>query len=534
MKSRACALKEWCGVIDAMGEGRQIIMMRKYPPAHDEFFLYPTYGFSKRRNYLDSYFQEQHHDLVTRSVKSKEKGRTEIRYYALIDEVVQIRREDFGKLKNLSQFYIWSPDHVMNYVKDEKVKRAFIWAVRVYRLSKSQSIKDLGRGGVKYVYLPTRIFTAGSVPILGDTEFQSLKTEIKRTLEGPRPPEDELKKLRAELREKEEEIKDLRLQVLTCVFCGSKLPSRQALREHIRKELLQPRTVDEIISSLEEAEHIGWEQFEYNLYRAFRELIGERNVKWSGEIKAGEPRGAGAGKPDLVIVAPLAGEPYTAVIEGTKASRTYRYRQTDEVVAAQDHARKVNADYVLLVAPSFTNRAVREAKAKTVLLSTIDGLVEVLKYHTAVGGITQEELRHLLNLASGEDPPQIDNAFGEWKKAVDKQRKMLSLAIEVYNVVYAERDWFYSVLEVHKRLKKKRSEEGRPIPDEITTQTIRNMLQILSMLGAIRFNGEGRWCKASLSREGFLLRIRKLEELVRRNMVEPTFGRERGKLSNYV
>jgi len=179
MERRARALKEWCAVVDAMGDGTQIIMMRKYPPAHNEFFLYPTYGFSKRKDYLDLYFQEQHHDLVRRSVESKEKGRTEIRYYGSIGKVMEIGRENFGKFKNLSEYYIWSPDHVMNYFKDEKVKSAYIWAVRVYKLPKPQSINDLGPGGVKYVYLPIEISTANTTPIMDDAEFQSLTNEIR-------------------------------------------------------------------------------------------------------------------------------------------------------------------------------------------------------------------------------------------------------------------------------------------------------------------------------------------------------------------
>ena len=192
MKRRVCALKEWCAVVDALGNGMQTIMIRKYLPAHNEFFLYPTYGFSKRRNYLDLYFQEQHHDFVRQSVEAKEKGRTEIRYYALISDVIRVRRENFGKLRNLAKYYIWSPDHVMNYFKDEKVKDAYIWVIRVYKIPKPQSINDLGRGGVRYVYLPTGISTAGTIPIIDDAEFQSLTGEIKRDLERPLPPVEDL------------------------------------------------------------------------------------------------------------------------------------------------------------------------------------------------------------------------------------------------------------------------------------------------------------------------------------------------------
>jgi len=274
-----------------------------------------------------------------------------------------------------------------------------------------------------------------------------------------------------------------------------------------------PPPEEDVVSSLQRSEQLGWEYLEYNLYRALCEIIGKDNVTWYGRLLDGKPSGAGPGEPDLIIKAPLAGEPYSVVVEGTKA--TQGYRQTDEVIAARDHGKDANADFTLLVAPNFVNRAERESREKNVLLSTIDGITRVLNYHREVGGITQEELRTLITLACEKDPPQIDTAFDEWKKAVDEQRRTLSLAIEVYDRLYEEKDWIYTHMEVLKRVNRERLKEGlKPLKDE-EAPTIQKVLEILVMLGATHFDFENKRYKVSLTREGFGLRIRKLEETIR-------------------
>ena len=82
MEKKSVVVKEWCAVVDALGQGKQTILMRKYPPTYMKFFLYPTYGFAIRKNYLSQYFQPQHHDFIRKSIEIKEKGKTRIQFYA--------------------------------------------------------------------------------------------------------------------------------------------------------------------------------------------------------------------------------------------------------------------------------------------------------------------------------------------------------------------------------------------------------------------------------------------------------------------
>ncbi len=181
-------LKEWSSVVDALGEGIQTMLIRKYPPAHDEFFLYPTYGFSTRKDYLSSYFQKRHHDFARKSAESKDEGVTDIKYYVVLTETIKIRRDNIESLRNLIDCYIWSADHVLNYFQDVKIENAYLWFLRVHKLPNNELVNDLGRGAVRYGYLTTPISTAGSVPVMDDANFQSKMAEIKRKLETPTLP----------------------------------------------------------------------------------------------------------------------------------------------------------------------------------------------------------------------------------------------------------------------------------------------------------------------------------------------------------
>jgi hypothetical protein len=52
--------------------GKQAILLRKYPPARREFFLYPTYEFARKKDHLQR-FQPQYRELVKDAVSSKQR-----------------------------------------------------------------------------------------------------------------------------------------------------------------------------------------------------------------------------------------------------------------------------------------------------------------------------------------------------------------------------------------------------------------------------------------------------------------------------
>jgi len=45
------SIKEWNAIVEALGQGKQSIIIRNYNPAHEDFLLYPTWSYSRRDGY---------------------------------------------------------------------------------------------------------------------------------------------------------------------------------------------------------------------------------------------------------------------------------------------------------------------------------------------------------------------------------------------------------------------------------------------------------------------------------------------------
>ena len=521
MENPTRVLKEWSPVVDALGKGIQTILSRKYSPAHNEFFLYPTYGFSIRKSYLSLYFQPQHQDFVKQSVESKKKGKTAIQFYAAVKEVIKIPRTDFEKLKNLRNYYIWSPDHVSNYFSDEKFKEAYIWILRIHKIPKAQSINDLGRGALRYANLPFHISTAGCHPVLDDLRFQSTISEIKQHLEQARTLPENIQKLQKSIQELQKLLRDKEEKI-----------------RHL-ENLIGPSPVDIVIRKLGNLSELSPEDFEWQLKQAFEGL--GFDAKWNGQLKDETPfQTAPPGKPDVEAKAPLAGDPYFVVVEVTKVEEE-RYQVT-EVHGAVDHSTvfpglPYKTCYRIVIAPRFKKGAI-EACEKIdpkypVMLLTSQDLLEILRFHLEVGGITQEELKHLFDKfdARGEIKREC---IEEWEKTIREQRKKLSLALDVYDILYSDKGFMWS-RDIWRELLKERSKQGLPLE---SLQDIHGILKILDTIGAVVVkpspNGdfEKYDYKAGLTPEGFRLRIRKLEETIRlHESKEPKRG---NKLTSWI
>ena len=264
------------------------------------------------------------------------------------------------------------------------------------------------------------------------------------------------------------------------------------------------------------------EDFEWTLKQAFDGL--GFDAKWHGQLKDEIPlQTAPPGKPDVEVKAPLAGDPYFVILEGTKMEEE-RYQVT-EVHGAVDHSKvfpglPYKTCYRVVVAPRF-KRGTAEACDKIdlrypVMLLTCQDLLEILKFHSEVGGITQEELKHLFDKLEGRG--EIKREYiEEWEKIVKEQRKKLSLALDVYDILYSDKGFMWP-RDIWRELKKERSKEGLPCE---SLQDIHDILKILDTIGAVVVkpspNGdiEKYDYKAGLTPEGFRLRIRKLEETIR-------------------
>lgn len=162
-------LNEWNATIEALGQGKQTILIRKYNTNIKEFLLYPTVSYAIKDDVLDS-FQDK--EFVKNNLLPNGDNPYEIKYYATVEEVVE---KPSTRIGSFNKFHIWTRDHVKNYLGR---KPAQIWILRVYKLDKPQMLKR--NRGMRYANVNKPVKLEGK-PVIPDAEFNKLKEEILNT-----------------------------------------------------------------------------------------------------------------------------------------------------------------------------------------------------------------------------------------------------------------------------------------------------------------------------------------------------------------
>lgn len=157
-------LKEWNATVEALGQGKQTVLIRTYKTTLKEFLLYPTVSYANKDDYLDS-FQKKHQSFVEENaLPKKDKDKVEIKYYATLEKIAEKSAQSASRLQ---KFYIWTPEHVKSYLKGQK---AYVWALRVYELKKP-FMAEPTPGAIRYANLKEEMSLKGIKPVLTDAEF---------------------------------------------------------------------------------------------------------------------------------------------------------------------------------------------------------------------------------------------------------------------------------------------------------------------------------------------------------------------------
>ncbi|MBQ9025639.1 MAG: DUF1802 family protein [Methanobrevibacter sp.] len=163
-------INEWNATIEALGQGKQTILIRKYNTTLKEFLLYPTVSYANKDDVLDS-FQEK--EFVKDNLLPNGENRTyEVKYYAKVEEVVE---KSSARIGAFNKFHIWTREHVKNYLGRSQAK---IWILRVYKLDKPQYLKR--SNGMLYANVEKPVGLKGT-PVIPDDEFNKLKEAILNT-----------------------------------------------------------------------------------------------------------------------------------------------------------------------------------------------------------------------------------------------------------------------------------------------------------------------------------------------------------------
>ena len=186
------AFKEWAIVVDALGSGQQILILRKggisegrrgFQVEHSEFFLYPTL-FHQQRELVIPSAQERLDQLESTMPPA---SHVRIEFYA---HVVSWRRlTSLAAAERLQGQHIW---------RDEVIRERFEWgkdenihalAVRVFRLPQALELPVLSSyaGCKSWVDLETDIPTEGATPVLTKEVFNQKLDQFHAALDLEAP-----------------------------------------------------------------------------------------------------------------------------------------------------------------------------------------------------------------------------------------------------------------------------------------------------------------------------------------------------------
>lgn len=188
------AFKEWLIVVDALGRGEQIIILRKgglvegaggFKAEHSRFLLFPTLFHQQRESVVSS--AQLRFDEITSSLPPKDCVRIEF-----FCELAAWQRLDFlAAAERLRDQHIWRDEVIAQRFDWGKDKNILALAVRVFRLPEVVELPMLEhyRGCKSWIALAQNISLDGAIPVLSDTGFAQklalFRSALKRTRVAP-------------------------------------------------------------------------------------------------------------------------------------------------------------------------------------------------------------------------------------------------------------------------------------------------------------------------------------------------------------
>ena len=183
------AFKEWAVIVDALGEGRQSLILRKggiqdprglFRPGPAEFYLLPTFEHQNTGDILPS----EAGRLARSASMYASHDATELRFCARIADLHRV--SDRAAVRRLAPFHIWSEDALEKRFNWGGESGLYVLVVRTSRLEHPQRIPMLPEyGGCKsWVRLQTPLAVTAASPVLTDAAFESLRADVRATLSG--------------------------------------------------------------------------------------------------------------------------------------------------------------------------------------------------------------------------------------------------------------------------------------------------------------------------------------------------------------
>lgn len=182
------ALKEWASAIQALENGRQIMVMRKggiveetkhFELKSPAFYLYPTYEHQRKeliKSSDQSYVEESLAEWVP------EASTVRITSYAEVTQDLEIRDQEM--LDRLLEYHMWTADFAESRLKWKKKDPLHVLILRVYRLQEPVEIPVLPEynGCRSWISIPNGLVPREMTPVLDVADFANQVQKINETL----------------------------------------------------------------------------------------------------------------------------------------------------------------------------------------------------------------------------------------------------------------------------------------------------------------------------------------------------------------
>ena len=185
--SCATALKEWATVIEAMGRGEQLVLIRKggliepgsgFELVAPAFLFYPTFE-HQAVNYLREPFRG-----YFEAAKAARAPEGQVRFHLFGQAVHSAPSHDPQVIKRLEPFHIYNDEFLTQRLKWQPEQPLMIVLVRAYRLASPRTIAVAPQyaGCKSWVDLEAPVAFDGLQPVLDDAAFAARRRAIESVL----------------------------------------------------------------------------------------------------------------------------------------------------------------------------------------------------------------------------------------------------------------------------------------------------------------------------------------------------------------
>jgi hypothetical protein len=181
------ALKEWAVAVDALEQGKTIMLLRKggireegkhFKVAHNQILLYPTYE-HQQPNLLKAEYAPQ----VEPVTSGWHPETVRIGSWAEITDILPV--SDESTVDALLPYHIWNEQFVSDRFQWKPRHPVYILLLRTYRLRQPKVIPYFPEysGCRSWIDLVEPISIEGAMPVLTDAEYTKQKAQIRQIVE---------------------------------------------------------------------------------------------------------------------------------------------------------------------------------------------------------------------------------------------------------------------------------------------------------------------------------------------------------------